>query len=120
MKKVILVFLISFIVYLIQDNFFSKKMVIGRYVNCNYSNNFNGDIPHKKDTLELFKNGTFQSSFYGFGNYKLDHQINGTKFNLQPTSGQMGLNTSISRTGLFGSIKINLVRDLDQYYMKID
>jgi hypothetical protein len=94
-------------------------MIVGKYVNMNYHNEFIGENPHVEDTLEIHPNGKFYSPFFGEGEYKLSYSFKGTRISLKPYS-KMGLNTSIDRNNLIGKPRINLFRDLNQYYKKID
>ena len=95
-------------------------MLLGNYINVNYENRFGGDFPHSQDTLTLLKNGTFTSQYYGKGTYKVSYSLGGTSIDLEYKDefGVGGLITSIEGDG-FGKPRIILIRDLNQYYEKI-
>jgi hypothetical protein len=124
-KKVL--FIISGIIiflylnYYLFNNYFTKKMIVGSYVNKNYQiEPWIEYIPYQADTLVLFHDGKFSSTFWGQGNYKISYSIRGTAIQLiNKNPSNMGLNTNITRMGV-GKPKIILFKDLNQYYEKID
>ena len=77
MKKNIIIVFISLIVLIsvLSINYpLSDNNVYGKYVNINFSQPICCvEAPHKSDTLILFKNGKFQSNFYGKGNYEFNN-----------------------------------------------
>lgn len=110
-------------------------MVIGKYVNRHYENEFIGNNPHVADTLSLKKNNKFESPYYGKGEYYLNYSTTGTQIMLTYGKGdftdtingkyikvpnQESLSTSIERKYFVGNPKITLFKDLDQYYEKIE
>ena len=110
-------------------------MILGKYVNRNYEDDFIGNIPHIADTLLLKENNQFESPYYGKGTYKLTYGLGGTKIKLNygegysseningeivTVSNKESFNTSMNRIWLIGNAQISLFEDLDQYYEKID
>lgn len=121
MKKIIKISSISFIILYIFNGFFFKKMIVGTYENRNYENSFFGQNPHVSDNLILLDNGTFISGYYGKGKYELYYSLGGTEISLVPNNdSSMPFRTSIDRLYFLGTIKIDMVKDLNQYYEKID
>lgn len=104
------------------NNFFTKNMLIGTYVNQNYNYTpFLPDIPYFPDTLNIFKDGRFVSSHWGEGQYKLSYSIKGTTIDLTYNYefGKGSYRTSITRK-LFGTPKIMLYRKKNHCYVKLD
>jgi hypothetical protein len=133
-NKVILGIFLLMIVYIV-NNFFSEEMLIGKYVNTNFSDDFIAEIPHKADTLILKKNNAFESRFYGKGKYKIIHSLGGTEIDLSygegysstiingehiKVSNKAGFSTYINRIMFFGNPKIILCEDLNHYYEKTE
>ena len=65
------------------NHFFTNGMLLGKYVNRNYGDDFIGYIPHIADTLLLKENNQFESPYYGKGAYKLIYDLVGTRKNKQ-------------------------------------
>ncbi|WP_442587049.1 hypothetical protein ACSBL2_13465 [Pedobacter sp. AW31-3R] len=111
---------VFFIVFHWYNNFFSKESLAGEYINKNY--NYEGmltEIPYQPDTLRLYKNNSFTSSFFGNGNYKLKYDIMGTKIELiyDYEFGKAGYTTIITR--LYGvNPKVILNKEKDHYFEK--
>lgn len=119
--KVIGVILIFFVLIYLFRNFFTVWMVTGKYANTNYENSRIAEIPDRADTLILFDDMTFQSSYYGEGTYSLTYDFGGTEIDLayEYEYGKAGQHSEMKRSWL-GNIRISLVSDLNQYYSKID
>lgn len=110
-----------FVLVFIFNGFFIKIMIVGKYKNINFENNFIAEQANISDVLEIYPNGKFYSPFYGEGTYKLNYSIGGTKIDLNPDNENIaGLNTTISRKYFLGVPKINLFSDLDVYYIKFE
>ncbi len=116
------IFLLGVISLYIISNFFTQNMIIGKYVNRNFENRFISENPHVKDTLVILTNNQFTSKFYGQGNYKLFYDLYGTHIKLiyKDEIGRTSFTTSIDRLMFLGNPKINLFKDLNQFYEKID
>ncbi len=112
---------VAFVILYIFNSFFLKNMLVGTYVNRNYENSFFGQNPHVSDNLILLNNDTYVSEYYGKGKYELHYSLGGTEISLAPNNSSiMPFRTSINRLYFLGNIKIDLVKDLNQYYKKID
>jgi hypothetical protein len=75
-KKVFAVFFILWILCYVYNNYLTKGMIVGTYINTNYQYKpFLVEIPYQSDTLTLLKNGTFTSSYWGKGKYRLLHKL---------------------------------------------
>jgi hypothetical protein len=121
MKKTIKILALIFIILYVFNSFFFEKMIVGTYFNRNYENGFITDNPHVSDKLVLLDNGTFISRYYGKGKYELYHSLGGTEISLESNSSSiMPFRTSVNRLYFLGNIKIDLYKDLNQYYEKID
>ena len=122
MKRKLIVFGIPlfFVVLNVFRNFLGVWMVEGKYVNTNYENSHLAEIPSRADTLILFDDMTYESSFYGKGTYTLKYELSGTSIDgsLGTSFASFGHKT-INRS-LLGQIRISLDSDLKQYYGKID
>ncbi|MGZ3767277.1 MAG: hypothetical protein ACXVA2_21620 [Mucilaginibacter sp.] len=104
------------------NNFFSKGMLVGQYVNRNYNYQPNlPEVPNVADTLTLLKNGQFESQYWGKGSYTISHTIAGTEIELiyDYEFGKAGYDTTVKRLD-FGNPKIILDRDHDHYYEKLE
>lgn len=124
MKKNILYICLSILVLIV---FFtisfpvSDNNIYGKYANKNYQQPICCvEAPHQPDTLILYKNGTFESNYFGSGNYKLD---SGFETNIEIYYKDFGKN-AIFRTyfenKLFDKPRIILNADMNHYYEKID
>lgn len=95
------------------NNFFTKGMLIGTYINKNYEHSIFG--AHYQDTLKLLSNSQFKSSFWGgTGQFKISYSIRGTEILLNSSN---SLSTYVTR-GFFGKPRIVIDRDLNNYYLK--
>jgi len=116
------------------NHFFNNGMLLGKYVNRNYADDFIGYIPHIADTLIIKENNQFESPYYGKGTYKLTYGFGGTRIELRYGDGYSSANingekvtvpneesfeTSIDRIWFIGNPQILLFDDLNQYYEKI-
>ena len=123
MKKIILI-IISLLVILtiFTINFpISKDKIYGKYVNRNFEQPICCvEAPHKADTLILYKNGNFESKFFGTGTYKIG---SGFETNIEIYYKDFGKN-AIYRTyfenKIFEKPKIILNADTNHYYEKIE
>jgi hypothetical protein len=133
--KKIKIILAVFIAVHSYNHFFTNGMLLGKYVNRNYEDDFIGYIPHIADTLIIKENNQFESPYYGKGTYKLTYSLGGTKIELHYSDGYSSTNingekvtlsdeenftTSISRIWFIGNPHILLFEDLNQYYEKIE
>lgn len=98
------------------NNFFSKKMLIGKYINVNFEISPAVETAKFLDTLYIYENNRFYSQYYGKGRYYLSYSLNGTKIDMNCSNS--GRNTSIRRDW-FGKPKIILFRDINHCYIKI-
>ena len=134
MKKTKIILAVLIAVYSF-NNFFTNGMLVGKYANRNYGNNFIGNIPHIADTLIIKENSQFESPYYGKGTYKLTYGLGGTRIELQYEDDYSSANingekvtvpngenfeTSIVRIWFIGNPQFLLFEDLNQYYEKID
>lgn len=111
--------IIFFVLFYLFRNFFAVWMVTGKYANTNYENSIVAEVPHRADTLILFNNMTFKSSYYGEGTYSLSYDYSGTEIDWVYEHGRAGHNSQMTRNWL-GNIQISLVSDLNQHYSKFD
>ncbi|WP_031455737.1 hypothetical protein [Flavobacterium chungangense] len=134
MKKIKIILAVFIAVYS-YNHFFTNGMLIGKYVNRNYGDDFIGNIPHIADTLLLKENNQFESPYYGKGTYKLSYGFGGTRIELHYGDDYSSTNikgekvsvpnkesfeTSINRIWFIGNPQISLFEDLNQYYEKIE
>ncbi len=121
MKKIKVVggVILFFVLFYLFRNFFSVWMVAGKYANTNYENSRIAEVPSRADTLILFDDMTFKSSYYGEGTYSLTYSFSGTEIDWVYEHGRAGHNSQMKR-GWLGNIEISLVSDLNQYYSKFD
>jgi hypothetical protein len=102
----------------IYHNFFTRGMVVGRYINTNFKYGNLADIPNNQDTLTLLANNHFISNFYGKGTYTLNRSITGTDLDLIYANGTAIAEMPINRLEV-GTIKFVLSYDLDRYYCNL-
>lgn len=75
-KKVFAVFFVLWVLSYAYDNYLTKGMILGTYINTNYQYQpFLVEIPYRPDTLTLLRNGTFMSSYWGKGKYRILHRL---------------------------------------------
>lgn len=122
MKKLKIVgsIVLFFVLFYLFRNFFAVWMVTGKYANTNYENSRIAEIPNRADTLILFEDMTYQSSYYGNGTYSLIYGFWGTKIDFNHGDNGVAGGQSAMKRSWFGNIRISLVSDLNQYYSKID
>lgn len=113
-----IVILLILLFYLFR-NFILGWMVYGKYVNTNYENSSVAEIPSTQDTLVLFSDMTFTSSYYGKGTYDLKYGLSGTKITWVYDNEQ-AIHISQVRRSWLGNTRIFLVSDINQYYSKFD
>ncbi|MGB5990491.1 MAG: hypothetical protein WBG43_12245 [Marinifilaceae bacterium] len=71
--------LICSLVY-VYKNIHTKGMIVGTYINYNFNClPIVADIPHVADTLILSKDGKFNNSYWGKGDYEITRSLGGTK-----------------------------------------
>ncbi|MFC3160630.1 hypothetical protein SAMN05443633_10242 [Chryseobacterium arachidis] len=123
MKKGLKIFALGILVIILFTIDFPLKesTLYGRYANTNYQNpTCCVEAPHEPDTLILFRDGHFESKFYGKGRFEVSKGFE-TRIKLHyisngvPASG----NTYFSNQ-LFEKTKIILNADLNHVYTKID
>ena len=124
-RKLIVVIVITattFVICYAYNNFFTKGMLTGSYINQNYHYSPNKvEIPYSPDTLSLFKNNQFVSNYWGKGSYNIRYTVRGTEIELiyNYRFGKAGYRTSIKRLD-FGTPKIILDIDRNHYYEKLE
>ena len=114
-KTVIIIFFVLLVsISVIYDNYFTPKMISGKYV-YNFPV-YVVDGPSTRDYLLLKENGTFESNTWGNGTYK----INGSKlaFKYKYEMGEAGFECGIYRPFFFGTPRISICKDLDYYFLK--
>ncbi|MCD0487347.1 hypothetical protein LPB86_03845 [Pedobacter sp. MC2016-14] len=119
-KFLILGAILTSVIYFIYDNFFSKGMLVGEYVNKNYDYEpFLPEIPYEQDTLRLFENNKFRSHFWGKGTYKIFYTLVGTEIELyyKYEFGEAVFRGSLTRC-FFGEPKLLLDPDRNHYLEK--
>ncbi len=116
--KVGKVALLVLLVYLFR-NVLPGWTVYGKYVNTNYENSSVAEIPSRQDTLVLFSDMTFSSSYYGKGIYDLKYDLGGTKITWVYDN-KRAIHISQVRRSWLGNIRIDLVSEINQYYSKYD
>lgn len=112
--------LICSLVY-VYKNIHTKGMIVGTYINYNFDYlPVVADIPHVADTLILSKDGKFNNSYWGKGDYEITRSLGGTKIELiyNYSFGKASFVTHIKRS-LSGSLMIILVEDQNYYYKRI-
>ncbi|AMA49751.1 hypothetical protein B0A78_13640 [Flavobacterium columnare NBRC 100251 = ATCC 23463] len=122
-KRLIIFFIIFLLSLFLYSNFYVINTIKGTYVNRNYQQkHFLSNIPYEADTLKLLDNNNFSSSYYGKGKYKIYYTITGTKIVLNYGQGieEDSFDTSLEREFFLGNLKINLFKDLNQFYEKVD
>ena len=126
MKNRVIIFIVATVGltlfgYYLHLNFFSKKMIVGTYINTNFDYPSHvAEIPCYADELELYSDGRFSSSYWGEGEYKISYSIKGTTIDLTYNYefGKAGFNTYITRD-VFGTPKIVLNKDRNHHYAKV-
>lgn len=114
-KIVIIISIILFIsISIIYDNFYTSKIVSGRYV-YNFPE-YRVEGQKTGDYLYLKENGTFESNSWGNGTFIID----GSDLELSYTDkfGKSIFECSVYRPFFFGKPRISISRDLDYYFKK--
>lgn len=118
-KPIILIVIAICILSYVYNNFFTKSMLLGRYVNTNYEYGpFLADVPYNEDNLMLYADNHFTSNFYGSGTYKLAYSIRGTEIILIYHAGSASYRLPIHRN-YFYKIKLVIHSDMNHYYGKL-
>lgn len=120
--SIIIIIVITFFLILGYNNFFTKEMLIGSYVNKNFNYSpYLVEIPYVPDTLTLYKDNQFVSNYWGKGSYNIFHTVKGTEIELTYNYkfGKAGYRTFIKRLDL-GKPKIILNIDRNHYYEKLE
>jgi len=101
-------------------NFFTVGMLTGKYANTNYENSMIAEVPDRADTLILYDDMTYKSSYYGEGTFSLEYSFEGTHIDWsRGSNGVAGRNSQMQRNW-YGNIQISLVTDLRQHYSKFN
>lgn len=111
---------IFIVAYYLCNNFFSETILRGTYVVKKHSEQpLLADTPGIADTLVLFDNNKFASSYWGNGVYKLSHSLKGTKIHLiyKYEFGKARYVANVERV-LFSNPRI-IISTNDIYFMKI-
>jgi len=111
--------LAPFIAYYFYNNFFSAEALVGTYVNRNFHYQVRlVDIPYERDTLRLFENNKFSSTFWGNGTYKLKYSPMGTRIDLTYgyEFGKAGYSTRVTRR--FGLNPKIILNDDQNHYLE--
>ncbi len=120
-KKSIIIFLLSsYVLFLIiRAKTFDYS---GLYVLRNYEGNIEVEVPKKSDTLKLYPNLKFESSYYGKGSYKLKKEVfdETIHFTYKYEYGLAGIEMRVERSLLTSSVKLILSTDQEIYYERID
>lgn len=119
--RVILFFLPVLVAYYIFNAFISADSISGVYVNRNFGEGREvAETPNVADTLIIYKNGQFTSSFYRDGKYQISHSLSGTSVNFtyKYEFGNAGFEAPAKRLNFTG-VKLILSDDLDRYYEKV-
>lgn len=117
----LVIIVLTLLVSGLYNNFFTRGMLVGVYVNRNYQYKpFLTEIPYVSDTLQIFEDGKFFSPYWGVGQYELSSTLVGTKIRLRYNYefGKASFNASVERK-LFGNPKIILSKEQNHYYEKI-
>lgn len=111
---IIISVVLLFTTAIIYDNFYTQKMISGRYA-YNFPSNI-VDGPKTGEYLLLKDNGTFESTTWGNGMY----EINGSKLALKYKyeMGEAAFDCGIYRPFFFGTPRISIQSDLDYYFKK--
>ncbi|MFL9835079.1 hypothetical protein [Chryseobacterium terrae] len=123
MKKGLKIFALGILVIIIFTIDFPlrENTLYGRYVNTNYQNPICCvEAPHEPDTLILFRDGHFESKFYGKGRFEVGNGISPRiEFHYKSYEEPASYNTYFSNK-LFYKPKIILNADMNHVYTKIN
>ncbi len=98
-----------------------EKTLYDKYVNTNYQNPICCvEAPHEADTLILFRDGHFESKFYGKGHFEVTNGINPEIVLHYKSFGKPALYRTYFSNKLFEKPKIILNADMNHVYTKID
>ena len=123
MKKIILIitfFLVILAIFTI--NFpIAKDKVYGKYANKNYEQPICCvEAPHKADTLILYKNGNFESKYFGNGTYAIGSSFETNIDIYYRDFGKNAIFRTYFENKIFKNPKIILNADTNHYYEKIE
>lgn len=96
--------------------------VSGQYVNTNYHYEpFIVDIPYEADTLTLYENGTYSSSYWGEGDFKITSSGSAHYLTIFYQF-ELGLGSYKARLNDMGEGDYRIILDHDRghYYRKIN
>ncbi len=98
-----------------------ENTLYGRYANTNYQNPICCvEAPHEPDTLVLFRDGHFESKFYGKGRFELNKGLV-TRIKLHYISDRISaLGNTYFSNKLFEKTKIILNPDMNHVFTKIN
>lgn len=105
---------ILFSIAIIYDNYYTQKMISGRYVYIFPTNIVDG--PKTGDYLLLKENGTFESTTWENGTYKIIGSKLALKYKYE--MGEAAFECGIYRPFFFGTPRISIESDLDYYFQK--
>lgn len=120
-KKIILIIVILGVLLFL----FNKTQSFdysGVYVLRNYDKNSVGEFPTNPDTLMLYPNLKFESSYYGKGSYKLKKEVfdETIHFTYKYEYGLAGIEMRVEHSFLTSGVKLILSTDQEIYYERID
>lgn len=123
MKKELKIFALGILVIIIFTIDFPLREITlyGRYVNTNYQNPICCvEAPHQPDTLILYRNGSFESRFFGKGRFQISNTISpGIELHYKSFEKSALYSTYFSNK-LFDKPKIILNADMNHVYTKIN
>lgn len=98
-----------------------EKTLFGKYINTNYENPICCvEAPHEPDTLILFRDGHFESGFYGKGRFEVSNGLVSRIILHYISDGEPALGNTYFSNKLFEKPKIILNADMNHVYTKID
>jgi hypothetical protein len=115
-KGLLLSILLIGVLYLLKNFIFTYELP-GKYILKNGSDRFNTNL----DTLYISTDLTFRNKEWGSGTVKLKYRLKGTKikFFYKYEMGEGVISKSIYRN-ILGVITINLNKDLEYEYVKVN
>ena len=122
MKMEPYLWLISLLYVLSSCSGFSGSELVGKYINVNYDYTpFLAEIPYVDDTLVLRDDFTFQSKYFGQGNYKINRSFVEAKIVLhcEYEMGDFSFEAMIESDET-GKPKIVLFRERNHCYKKVE
>ncbi|OYQ51257.1 hypothetical protein [Flavobacterium aurantiibacter] len=119
-KTIIALSLLGFVLFLfIRVQTFDY---VGLYVLRNYAGNIEGEVPKNSDTLKIYPNFKFESSYYGKGSYKIKKEVleEAIQFIYKYEFGLAGIEMRVERNFLTSNVKLIVSTDQEIYYERID